>query len=274
MLTVLPYFRVPVFDLGPIPVDPWATLVCIGFILGMEVSRARGIRLGLDVRDVVDGSVFTVAMGFIVGHLVHVLGYHPDYISEKGPVVLLQVWGGFSSIGGFLGAVLGMVLFYKLLRPRPFWLHADTIMYGFPFGWFFGRLGCASVHDHIGQPSDFLLALDFPDLGARHDLGLYEAMCLIPIMAAFFILGRKVRKPGFFTVLWCFTYAPARFLLDFLRSTDLASSDLRYLALTPAQYGCLVMILAGVLLVYWRHRFQDWQPQDDGAPGKAVRTEP
>ena len=53
-------------------------------------------------RDVVDGTVFTVASGFLVGHLVHVLAYHPDQLRTEGVVSLLKLWAGFSSFGGFL----------------------------------------------------------------------------------------------------------------------------------------------------------------------------
>lgn len=249
----IPYYHLPVFDLGPIPVDPWATLVCIGFVVGMEVARARAIRLGLQVRDVVDSAVVTVGMGFLVGHLVHVLGYHPEQLAEQGVMALIRVWAGFSSIGGFLGAVLGVILFFRVIRKRPFWPHADLLMYGFPFGWFFGRLGCAVVHDHIGRPTDFFLAVDFEPMragmGVRHELGLYEAVWTLVIAVVFYVVGRRPRPAGLFTVLWCFLYAPIRFLLDFLRSVDLPQSDARYLGLTPGQYGSLVMLAAGVVLL-------------------------
>lgn len=270
---VLPYYHVPVFEIGPIPIDPWATLVCIGFLVGMEVARARAIRLGLDVRDVVDGLVFTVGSGFVVGHLVHVLAYHPERLREEGLITLLRVWGGFSSMGGFLGAVVGSVVFYRLIRKRPFWLHADTIAYGFPFGWTLGRTGCALVHDHIGKPSRFFLAVDFPELGPRHDLGLYEALYTLGVAILFWRLGRRNRTPGFFTATWCLLYAPARFLLDFLRSTDLDFSDRRYAGLTPAQYGCILLFLAGLGLAWHVRRTADKPPNPDtgASPGAGDR---
>ncbi len=247
-LAVIPYYHLPVWELGPVPIDPWATLVCIGFVIGLEVARARGIRTGLKVRDVVDGIVVIVGMGFLVGHLVFVLAYHPDRLQEQGIRALLEVWAGFSSYGGFIGAVLGTMLFFGVIRRRPFWPHADAVMYGFPFGWFFGRLGCAVVHDHIGKPTEFFLAVDFPELGPRFELGLYEAMWTLVIAGAFWWLGRKHRAPGFFVVTWCLMYAPVRFALDFLRAVDLPGSDPRYYGLTAGQYGSALMLLAGVLV--------------------------
>jgi phosphatidylglycerol:prolipoprotein diacylglycerol transferase len=285
MLAAIPFFELRVYNLdvpglGVIPIDPWATLVCVGFVLGLELARSRAIKLGLDVRDVVDGAVFTVLMGFLFGHIVTVVAYYPERLQTDGIWSLLKVWEGFSSFGGFLGAVIGATLFYKVLRPREFWRFADIITYGFPFGWFFGRLGCGSVHDHVGKRTDFFLGMDFDrgiarfygDAdpakwadGVRHELGLYEAAYMVPMMLAFWYFGKKDRPPGFFAGLFAVAYAPVRFGMDFLRNTDLSNQDARYLGLTPAQYGALLMLAGGAYLLWSRDwkGFKPW-PMDGG----------
>ncbi|MEZ4236750.1 MAG: prolipoprotein diacylglyceryl transferase [Myxococcota bacterium] len=269
----IPYFGLSVYDLnipglGHIPIDPWATLVCLGFVIGLEVARYRAIRLHLDVRDIVDGAVFTVLSGFFWAHVVTVLFYFPERLQEDGIMSILRVWEGFSSTGGFIGAVLGAWLFYRVIRKRDALRHADVIMYGFPFGWFFGRLGCGVVHDHIGKLTTFPLAMDFDHgfspwwtdgspfsvHGIRHELGLYEAALLVPLMVAFWWLGKRDRVPGFFLGVFAVYYAPVRFVLEFLRNGDLQHQDARYLGLTPAQYGMVVMFLAGVAFLVYLHR--------------------
>jgi len=251
MRPLIPYFDVPILELmdGWIVIDSWATLVCIGFVVGLEIARARGIRMGLDVRDVVDGAVVIVATGFVVGHLVHVLAYNPHQLEEQGVMALVRIWAGFSSFGGFLGAVIGSVLFYNVIRKRSFWKHADAIAFGFPVGWMFGRLGCFSAHDHIGAHSEFWLAVNFPE-GARHDLGLYEAMWSAVIAGLFFGLRNRRVKPGFFLALFAVTYAPVRFCLDFLRNDDLSGADVRWASLTPAQYGAILMFVVGAWVAF------------------------
>lgn len=260
---MIPYLEIPVYQLGPIPLDPWGTMVCIAFVVGLEIARARGIKLGLAVPDVVDGIVAVVLSGFIVAHLVHVFAYHPDQLSSpsdydlwgwkfslpRGVKALTSIWAGVSSMGGFLGAVIGAVVFYKFIRKRSFFEHADAIMYAFPFAWVFGRTGCFLAHDHIGKPTTFFLAVRFRG-GPRYDLGLLEALWSIVISAAFWYAGRTPRRPGFFLALWCVLYAPARFGLDFLRNTDLSNADVRWLGLTPAQYGAILMTGLGGYLVY------------------------
>lgn len=289
MIAAIPFFQLRVYEVdipgvGTLPIDPWATLVCIGFVVGLEMARYRAIKLGLDVRDIVDGAVFTVLMGFGIAHIVTVLFYFPERLTEDGIWSILRVWEGFSSTGGFLGAVIGAALFYKVIRKRDALRHADVICYGFPFGWFFGRLGCAVVHDHIGAETTFPLAMQFPDThfaaGLRHELGLYEAVYMIPVMAAFWWLGRRDRPPGFFLALFAVAYAPIRFVLDFLRNSDLSAHDLRYVGLTPAQYGMVALLAAGLGLLWWLrgrpfepHPMDGSRPEPAPAPGEAVGPE-
>ncbi len=252
---MLPYFSIPTKTVLGIPLDPWGILVTGGFLIGLEIARARAIKAGLDVRDIVDGIVFTVLSGFIGGHLVHVLAYHPEQYEADGIWSLIYVWKGFSSFGGFFGAVFGATAFFRWIRPRPFWQHADQVMFAFPFAWIFGRAGCAIVHDHIGRQTDFFLGVNFeerfPGMGVRHDLGLYESLYTMVIAAVFWACRDRAWKPGSFAVLWAFMYAPVRFFMDFLRNTDLKNADVRWGPLTPAQWGCIVMLAGGAALWAW-----------------------
>jgi phosphatidylglycerol:prolipoprotein diacylglycerol transferase len=154
-----------------------------------------------------------------------------------------------SSFGGFFGALLGLWIHFGRSR-RPWLVEAEILLQGLVVGWVFGRLGCTLVHDHVGRPGDFPLAIAFP-AGARHDLGLYEFLyTLLVLVPALLWINRRPRAPG--TTLWvvAWLYAPARFALDFLRHTDLPNPDPRFLGLTVAQYGCVVLVWVG--LHFWR----------------------
>ncbi len=248
----------------------------------MEVARHRAIQLGMEVRDVVDACVFTVVMGFFIGHVFTVVAYFPERLSEDGIMSILRVWQGFSSFGGFMGAVLGAIIFFNYIRPRPFWRYADVVSFGFPFAWFLGRVGCGVVHDHIGRCTTFPLGMEFPayrladgsvaQACVRHELGLYEAAFMVAVAGAFWSLGRVDRPPGFFTGVFAVVYAPVRFGLDFLRNNDLDHQDVRYFNLTPAQWGCFVMLGLGVWVlsrIDWKG-FQPWPM--DGLPDQELRA--
>ena len=76
------------------------------------------------------------------------------------------------------------------------------------------------------------------------------------------VLLRKDRHPGFVFGWVLLTYGPARLLLDVFRHP---SGDTRYLGLTPAQYGSILLLLVGLaMVVKLRGRAPmrgDWTPE-------------
>ena len=70
-----------------------------------------------------------------------------------------------------------------------------------------------------------------------HDLGLYELLFTIVMTVILFAYNRKPRPPGRIIALAALMYAPARFVLDFLRATDVARPDERYLGADAGAVG-------------------------------------
>ena len=106
-------------------------------------------------------------------------------------------------------------------------------------------MGCALVRDHPGHRTAFPLAAAYPD-GLRHDLGTYEALLLAALAALLVALRRRGALRGRLLPALAVGYGAGRFLLDFLRATDLPGSDPRHLGLTPAQWVCLALLAWGV----------------------------
>ena len=151
-------------------------------------------------------------------------------------------------------------------------------MFGFPLAQCFGRLGCFSVHDHIGEQTNFFLGVSFragqltgdvPGGSVRHDLGLYEAIICLAVGITFFVLARAPRRAGFFIAMWCVIYAPLRFSLDFMRKSDLGQryNDARYMGLTPAQYVTLAMVAVGLYLLFVKKVGRPPEADEQGIAG-------
>jgi phosphatidylglycerol:prolipoprotein diacylglycerol transferase len=250
---MIPYFNGHLFDL-PIPgykapIHMFGVLVALGVIVGDRIVVMQGRRRGLDASDVKYMNARIVLYGFLMAHLVSVIFYYPERIREDWRV-LYNPFAGLSSFGGFLGAFLAFMFFTKkaeISRLR----YADSVALGLSVGWIFGRTGCFTAHDHPGRhvSASFFLSVNYPD-GPRIDLGLYELLFTIVMTAILFTYNKKLRPPGRMIALAALMYAPARFLLDFFRATDVARPDQRYLGLTPAQWACLATAALGVHL--WR----------------------
>jgi phosphatidylglycerol---prolipoprotein diacylglyceryl transferase len=250
-LALIPYLTLPQLNLGlGQKIDIFGVLSAAGVLAGayLAAEAARWYGPGDDgpLRDV---AFWAVASGFVGGHLLHVLAYHPETLRWSDPTYILRMWEGLSSMGGVLGALLGIVLYFRFTRVSLL-PHLDALALGTAPGWAIARVGCFLVHDHPGVPSDFFLAVDFPG-GPRHDLGLYDALVLGAISAVLYALARrkpKLRQGRLMGVL-AVGYTVPRFFLDFLRASDFGLVDARYFGLTPAQYIVLGLFAVGVWLL-------------------------
>lgn len=244
---VIPYIDIRSFHIGPVEIQPFGLLVCIGIVASYFAAAHRARQVGLDVGVIRQIVRLSAVFGIGGAHLVHLFFYHPEELAAD-PWVLLRFWSGMSSYGGFVFAITACAI-YLVRRRVNLRAYADVAMYGFFAAWFFGRLGCSIAHDHPGRLSDFFLAVKFPG-GARHDLGLYEFMLCWLWIPFIHWMGRKKKiddpPAGSIFAAMLVAYSVPRFFLDFLRATDLPYHDARYLGLTPAQYACIIFTVLGV----------------------------
>ncbi len=283
-----PYFTVPPLELsflpnpigdGPFALQPFGLLVATGVIVGAKMVYRRTERLGMDL-DHARGMVFWACVcGFIGAHVLDVIFYQREALA-RDPLLLIKLWAGISSYGGFVGGTLGVLGYlhhHKLSLRR----YGDTAIYGLTLGFTFGRLGCTVVHDHIGAPSDgFFLATNYtaeviaahnyrlPEAGLYHNLGMYEFLFLLPLCVAMLLFDRRPRPPGFFLAFIVMCYAPVRFLMDGLR---LSQTDPRYVGLTFAQWMSVVAFVLGVGLLL-RLRKSPATAEAPAAPAKSAAS--
>jgi phosphatidylglycerol---prolipoprotein diacylglyceryl transferase len=271
---MIPYFEQPTLRLGPVTIAAFGAIVAASVMAGLVLGRRQFVRLGLDPALGERMAWWVVGGGFVGAHLFSVLLYFPHKVAEN-PLVLLKLWEDISSFGGILGGGLALWLFLRFqgahLDWRARWAYVDVVAYVFPVSLMIGRLACALAHDHPGTVTDFPLAISLarpearayiehvyagagrsaelppPEALARlgfHDLGWYEflylAAVVVPVTLA---LGRRRRAPGVVLASFVALYMPVRFLLDFLRV-----SDVRYAGLTPAQWAALGALAALVVV--------------------------
>lgn len=268
----------------PLTIKPFGALVAFGVYIGSVVAMRHGRQRGIDDRRLGEFIFSVVGLGFVGGHMLDAVFYHPGELAQD-PLYLFMLWKGLSSYGGFVGAVFGalwwkcvtvtwravdvtlsgraITLFSVPATVTVTWRHGERVLAmcevinsAFPLAWVFGRMGCASVHDHPGQLSDTWFAVRWPlgnGVAGRFDLGLMEMVLTIPLALAFLWLWKKkpARPLGFYTGWMCVAYAPVRFGLDFLRVTEGESGvggggDPRYGGLTPAQWACFGLLALGI----------------------------
>ena len=250
---MLPYVSLPPLNLGGLPIHWFGILVAIAVIVGITLARWRAPVHGIP-RDRLESFInWMLVGGFINAHVFDVLFYHPEEVLRR-PWALLFIWESLSSFGGFIGALIGCLLWKKYRGAgQSIYAYCDHIVSVFPVAWIIGRSGCALVHDHKGKAvvEPNLLTVAFPD-GPHYDLGLLEMFWAIVISLVVASLWRKARPVGTYIAIVSMLYAPMRFALDFLRVESGPTGDARYVGFTPAQWACVALFAFGVWA--WFHR--------------------
>ncbi|HEY3447087.1 MAG TPA: prolipoprotein diacylglyceryl transferase family protein [Myxococcales bacterium] len=242
---MIPYFMSPRLALGPVNIELFGVFSALGIYLTTTIGIKRAVARGLQTKILADYAFWGVLCGVVFGHFVHLFAYHPEELAK--PYQIFKLWDGLSSFGGLLGGVIAAVILFRV-KKLDLMEYGDVAAPPIAMGWAIARVGCFTVHDHVGVLTSFPLAVAFPN-GARHDLGLYDAFLLAAIAAILFAASRRGMFKHRLLALMAVLYAPGRFLFDFLRAEDVPYHDARYYGLTPGQYFCFVLAAWGLYML-------------------------
>lgn len=270
-LASIPYRTFPELPFG---LHTFGLFVALGVLAGILVARRllgdrelAGAFERMAVRSVVWGLV-GARLTWVVTHLE----------SISSPLDVIAVWnGGLQFSGGFVVAVVAAMPTLRRQSRLARWQMLDAGAIGLAVGLMIGRIGCVSVGEHLGGPTDFLLGTRY--LGGEtiegpltvgvtyHNTAVYELLHLAVLAAlAFWLLRRGVLRLGDGRAAGLFLgwYGVARFTTDTVRTFDE-----RLLGLTGAQWSALLLLVPlGVALLI---RSAARRPPDR-EPGPAVHA--
>jgi phosphatidylglycerol:prolipoprotein diacylglycerol transferase len=233
-LFVLPFPAIdPIaIEIGPLAIRWYALAYITGLVGGWWIARRlaaiesywTGLRR--PTHEQLDDLVVWVALGVVLGGRIgYVLFYNLAAYASR-PWEALAIWqGGMSFHGGFLGAVLAIVLFARRKGLNPLSM-LDLAAVVTPIGIFFGRIANFINGELWGRPApDFPLAFVFPHGGPvpRHPSQLYEALGEGLILFVVLVVGVRrfgFRRPGLIGGIFVLGYALARIVCEFFREPD------------------------------------------------------
>lgn len=239
----MPYISAPELRAGPLTVSAYGALAFLSIVAGQWISFRRSVRSGLDAET--SGRLVACCAGAgLIGSHLWWLASHANSAGWKNVFSL----HGMVSFGGFFGisAGIALMIFWQPLASVLKWF--DAAAYSLVFGQTIGRAGCALQHDHLGIPSQNLLAVAFPE-GPRFDLGLVELAFVLPLSLAVWFAGRRAWRPGVVFGAIFIVYGAFRLWLDTLRA-DHAT----IFGVSEDVLGGSLMVAMGVaaLLICWR----------------------
>lgn len=256
---MIPYRTFPTIPLGPITLHTFGLFVAMGLLLGTWIFLSHGRRHGLDTDNLGALAWWIVVAGFVGARGLFVLTHLSDFAGR--PWAVFALWeGGLEFSGGFLLAVVVVLWWLRRHADVPGLVLSDGVVLGLAPGLAVGRIGCYAVGEHLGGETSFPLAVHYLGgvtregpipIGAHvHDTALYELLLLLPLVGLLLWFRRRGARPGLLTAVFLVWYGVQRFSTDFLRAYDRTA-----FGLTGAQYVCIALVTAGlVVLVGTRRR--------------------
>jgi len=242
------------FTIGGVTVYSYGVFVTLGFAAAIvtflwELSkRDDSLWTGVDMLLVI------IPVGLLGAKLFHVLFSFSDYL--EGPRTLVSIiFSGWSAVGGLLGALLGMVVYF---RRKGFdgWYWMDALIPSVPLAQTFMRVGCLLTGCCYGKPTDLPWAIMFTK-SAVAPLGVplhpTQAYHLAANLCIYLFLTFRRKRSAFsgeLTLTYVLLYAIQRSVIDVFR----ADPGRLWFGDTITNYQFIGMIAVAVVIVLYRSR--------------------
>ena len=260
------------FRIGSVEVAWYGILIVLGMLTGLLIVLSQCKRINLNFDDAIEFFLWVIPLAVVMARLLYVMVRPEEYFnsadwkenSTDAFVNMIAIWdGGITIIGGILGGLVGVILFWIRKRKKAnFGQIVDLVVPALLVGQLFGRVGNFINQEAFGKPASMLgipekfpfsVYIDNPsgvepeyhDLVYSNTPGWFAAtffyeMCWNAIGAAIaFVVWRKNKRyPGILAFFYFFWYFLGRGLLEYVRID----------AVPVTQIACFVVVPVAVVL--------------------------
>lgn len=252
----------PIFQLGPLKINPWGTMAVIAIIAAVLVAVIRAKKYEIPpqrIRTALHYVILVVIAGFVGARLFWILE-HFQFIREYPQELLNFGQGGLSWYGGLLfGFLIGFVC-HKIGK-LSLKVTLDILAPGIALGLFFARIGCFLKGCCFGVPTNVPWAVTFPT-GSPASIVYWEDVKVHPTqlyasfaaLMSFFILlaiERRIRLKlqGLIFFSFLILYGLWRFIIEFFRYHD--PNLYLWGWFTKGHAFSIIAIILGAAMIVW-----------------------
>ena len=266
------------FRIGSVEVAWYGILIVLGMLTGLLIVLSQCKRINLNFDDAVEFFLWVIPLAVIMARLLYVMVRPEEYFnsadwkenSTDAFVNMIAIWdGGITIIGGILGGLVGVILFWIRKRKKAnFGQIVDLVVPALLVGQLFGRVGNFINQEAFGKPASMLgipekfpfsVYIDNPsgvepeyhDLVYSNTPGWFAAtffyeMCWNAIGAAIaFVVWRKNKRyPGILAFFYFFWYFLGRGLLEYVRIDAVPVTQIACFVVVP-----FAVVLAGAFIL-------------------------
>jgi phosphatidylglycerol---prolipoprotein diacylglyceryl transferase len=227
ILFSLPFLHLPVYAYG--------TMLYLSLVVGWVLSLRLAEKDGLDPRTM-KVCVAVTAIAALVGARLLFVITNPDVFRHVLDVFNFAT-GGLVAYGGFLGGLIGSIVFCRYARV-PFLVWADCAVPTLCTGLALTRMGCLLAGCDFGARFDGAWAITFPRSSPAfdqqviegllpieavaslpvHPTQIYESLAGVCLLALVMRVRRVRRSPGEALAAFAIGYGVLRYLIEIVRA--------------------------------------------------------
>ena len=207
----------------------FGVFLAAAYLAGLWWMLRSAKREGLKGESIAGLGLWLIIGAIIGAKALMVVRFYSDYLANPADLwslATLQSAGDF--YGGFIGAILAALIYFKRHPELPAWQTADISAAAIALGQAIGRIGCFMAGDDYGRPTDLPWAVTFrhsdaADIGGAplgiplHPVQLYESLTCLLLFFFLVRLARHKKFDGEIILAYSSLYALARYFLEFLR---------------------------------------------------------
>ena len=266
------------FRVGSVEVAWYGILIVLGMLTGLLIVLSQVKRINLNFDDAIEFFLWVIPLAVIMARLLYVMVRPEEYFnsadwkenSTDAFVNMIAIWdGGITIIGGILGGLVGVILFWIRKRKKAnFGQIVDLVVPALLVGQLFGRVGNFINQEAFGKPASMLgipekfpfsVYIDNPsgvepeyhDLVYSNTPGWFAAtffyeMCwnAIGAVIAFVVWRKNKRYPGILAFFYFFWYFLGRGLLEYVRIDAVPVTQIACFVVVP-----FAVVLAGAFIL-------------------------
>lgn len=262
------HIRPYIFQVGQFQVRYYGLMYIVAFTVFylLSVYRLKHEKFSYSKSDVENYFTWAI-LGLLVGaRMGYVFFYNFSYYISNPLEIILPFsfsdgfhftgLAGMSYHGGLIGVLFSSSIFCRKYKIN-FWQFGDFLVPSIPLGYTFGRIGNFINGELYGRITTAPWGMYFPlDMSGklRHPSQLYEALFEgVLLFIIFWGIRKKRLFDGIFLSLYFIAYGSVRFFIEFVRDPD-PQVGLFLGFVTMGQILCLLMILTGAGIFFWRIR--------------------
>jgi len=239
---------------GKMEIFTYGFFIAVGFLTGISLAKRESLRTGEDPEKIMELCFYILISAIVVSRLFYV-AINPEMFLED-PLEVFRIWkGGLVFYGGFIGAVLTVVIYLRKEK-MPLWKTADILAPSLAIGHFFGRIGCFFAGCCYGKACDLPWAVTFshPQTLAPmgipiHPTQLYSALNNLMIFGLLCLFRRRKKFDGQLFWIYVLIYGVTRSIIEVFRG-DFRGSPAFGILSTSQAIGLTFSVIALIVIIF------------------------